>query len=264
MMRKILAAGLALAAAGCASASRTGPDTESARLYVEEGREASRRGDHDRAVDLFSDAIRAHPEFAEAFLGRANARIGLRLDPHARENGREYEERALRDYSLAIRYNPAYAEAYFNRAMLLSSRAQYRRAAEDLINATKFAPDDPEAHLYLGRLYEEKFEGREIAAIEHYEQYVDLGGDDPKVRETVRQWKELRQQAVPPAADRTPTPEEEEQAAALHEAFTSRLRENNRDGALEALTELLSKYAHTQYVRGRQREFQAVLRALNR
>lgn len=264
MTRKILAAALALAAAGCASASRNEPDAESARLYVEEGREASRRGKHDQAVGLFTDAIRAHPEYAEAFLGRGNAHIGLRLDPHARENGREYEDRALRDYSLAIRYNPAYAEAYFNRAMLFSSRAQYRRAAEDLINATKFAPDDPEPHLYLGRLYEEKFDGREIAAIGHYEQYVDLGGEDPKVRQTVKQWKELRQQAAPPAANRAPTSEEEEQAAKLHETFTSRLRSNDRDGALEALTELLSKYAHTQYVRGRQREFQAVLRALNR
>ena len=241
------------------------PDVETARLYLEEGRQEAARGHHEEAIDLYDGAIEANPEFPVAYYERAYSRVQLRLDPDVRTPGRGLVDLALRDYSLAIRYNPAYADAYYNRAMLHSSRARYKQAARDLMNAVRFNTADPEAHLVLGRLYEEKFEGRRIDALQHYEKYVDLGGDDPKIRENVALWKQLNQKSEAPApTGKTPTPKDEEEAARLHQTFATRMKENDRNEALRALQELLTKYGHTRYVARQERYFKAILRAFEK
>src|SRR6185295_11758345 len=156
---------------------------------VEDGREAARKRDHPEAIRIYTRAVKANPDNAEAYYERGKSCIQVRLDPKTEGDSRTYENQAVEDFGAALRKNPAYADAYFNRAMLLSSRAQYKQAVDDLLNAVRFKPQDPEAHLSLGEIYENKFEDRMVLAMDHYEKYVDLGGTSGTVREKVRLWK---------------------------------------------------------------------------
>lgn len=261
MARTAAALILAWAAAGCASAPGE-PDRESARACVEAGKRAAAAGDHRGAVDQFTKAIKADPELAEAYYGRGAANVKLRLSRSTEGDVRVYEDRALADFTAAIRLDPAYADAYFNRAMVLSSRARFKAAAEDLLNAIRFKPKDPEAHLWLGRLYEEKFEDRMPSAMDHYEKYVDLGGTDTDVREKVKMWKELRKSMATPS--KAPTADEEKKAEELHETFKRSFAAGQKAEAVKAVEELVSKYGHTQFVQRRAREMNALLNALRK
>jgi tetratricopeptide (TPR) repeat protein len=247
---------------GCSGAPRQ-PDAEKARVYLEQGRSAAEKGNHAAAVEIYTKAIHENPEYPEAYCGRGYSNVKLRLDPNAASSAREYEDRALADYGLALRYNPALADAYFNRAMLLASRGQYKPAAEDLLNAIKYKDRDPEPHFHLARIYEEKFEERLSAAMDHYEKYADLGGTDPEVREKVRLWKQLKAQAGAPST-KAPTPEEEKKAGELHEEFKRLFAANKKDEALKAVEELVTKYGHTQFVQRRARELNVLLDALKK
>lgn len=250
---------LLLVAAGCAS-SPDKPDPGAARAYLENGRQAAGRGDHPGAIGHYTKAIQANPEMPEAYYERGYSNVRLRLAPASAGSVRVYEDRALADYGTAIRLDPTYADAYFNRAMVLSSRAQFKAAAEDLLYATRFKPKDPEPHLWLGRLYEEKFEGRAMAALDHYEKYVDLGGTDQGVREKVKEWKELKKQMSTPS--KAPTPEEEKKAEGLHDDFKRLFAAGQKAEAVKTIEELISKYGHTQYVQKRTRELTALLNGL--
>lgn len=259
------AGGAFLLLAACAAA---GPDPERAAGLLEEALQASERGDHARAVELCTRALRENPEFPEAYYHRGVSRVKLRLDPSAEVDARGQEDRALSDFTRALQLNPAYGDAYFNRAMILAARAQYRQAAEDLINAIRFRPQDPEPHLWLGRLYEDKFEGKALEALEHFEKYVDLGGRDPEIRERVRLWRELKKQ-TPPAPGPVPTPpspsaEDESRARELHEDFKRHFAEGRKEEAVRAIEQLLGKYGHTKYVEERRRELNALYNALKR
>jgi tetratricopeptide (TPR) repeat protein len=246
---------LALALAACAP-KEIRPDAAAATRLLEEGRAAARRGDHQKAVALFSDAVRHSPESAEAFYERGVSRVQLRLSSAARDDVRAHEEEAFRDFSSAIRLNPAYGDAYFNRAMVASSRGQFRPAAQDLLEAVRMRPRDPEPHLWLGRIYEEKFDDRGLAALDHYEKYVDLGGTDPDAREKVRVWKDLKRQAAPPTpapGARPSSPEDEDKARKAHEDALRLIQDGRRDEGVRAVEALLRDFGHTRYVQDPQR-----------
>ncbi|HLF95078.1 MAG TPA: tetratricopeptide repeat protein [Planctomycetota bacterium] len=248
---------------GCVSVP-AGPDVQQAKACLEEGRAQAREGDHAAAVASYTRALQAHPEFSEAYYERGYAHLQMRIQPGAEENSRSHETRALEDYSMAIRYNPAFADAFFNRAMILSSRAQYKQAVEDLLNACRYKPNDAECHFYLGQLYEDKFEGKAVLAMNHYEKYVALGGTDATVREKVKLWQELKKQAAAPPPAKAPGPEDEKKAAELHERFKELFGAGKKDEAVRALEDLLSKYEATQYVQSRGRELRAVYNALKK
>ncbi len=264
MARKSTALILLLVAAGCAS-SPDAPDPGAARACVEEGRRIAAAGDHRAAIDQYSKAIRANPELAEAYCERGYSNVRLRLGRSTEGDVRTLEDRALADFGAAIRLDPAYGDAYFNRAMVLSSRAQFKPAAEDLLNAVKWKPKEPEAHLLLGRLYEEKFEDRMTAAMDHYEKYVELGGKDAGVREKVGLWKDLKKQMAAAAAPaRAPTAEDEKKAEELHESFKRLFAEDKKGEALKAVEEMLSKYGQTKYVQRQALGLKAILNALQK
>jgi tetratricopeptide (TPR) repeat protein len=247
---------------GACSSEETGPDLKRARELVEEGRQAAKKGEHARAIDLYSQAVEVNPNFSEAFYERGNSEIQLRCQREADIEGRAYEERALADYSMAITKSPAFADAIFNRAMIYLSRAQYRPAAEELLKVIDLNKQDPEPHLILGQIYETRFEDRQVAANDHYELYVDLGGRDEAVKERVKLWKELKKR-IPAASTKPPTPEDEKKAAELHENFKRLIGDGQRSEAIKALEELVSRYANTQYVQ-QHPEFKVVLGTLKK
>jgi len=267
---KITAAAFAvLALWGCAS-SNMAPGVEASLKSLEAGRESARRKNYPEAISFFTDAVKSNPDLAEAWYERGKANIELRMDPKAEGDSRMLEQRAVEDFSMAIRKNPAYADAYFNRAMVLSSRAQFKQAIDDLLNASRFKPNDPEPHVCMGELYETKFEDRIVLAMEHYEKYVDLGGTDSAVREKVRVWKDFKKQsAVPesapaPAPARAPTSEEENKAAELHLKALDLLKNPDKSQAVAMLEELLTKYGHTKYVQEKARALQAAVSAFKK
>lgn len=268
-MKLPLAVLLSALAAGCASAPEGGAaDVEASRSHLEKGRELAGKNRHAEAVEAFTRAVKAHPDGAEAYFERGCSGVRLRLNAETQGDSRELEEKALRDFSAAIRLNPAFGKAYFNRAMVFASRAQFRAAAEDLLNACQYDAKNAEAHLQLGRLYEEKFEDRGIAALEHYDRYAELGGRDAATLDKVRAWREIKKQQASTApgapAGKPPGPDDEKKAAALHEEFKKLLREDRKAEALKAMETLLSQHGQTAYVRERTREFSAVLNALQK
>ena len=237
-----------------------------AQAHVTAGVELANRGKHAEAIDQFTKAIAAFPELSDAYFQRGCSYVRLRLDVETLGDSRVSEEKALRDFDAAIRVNPASGKAYFNRAMVLGSRAQFRAAAEDLLQACQFDPRNPLPHLELGRLYESKFEDRGIAALEHYEKYAELGGRDPATLDKVRAWRELKKSIAPAPAPSSQGPkvDDEKKAAELHDEFKRLFRENKKAEALKLIETLLGQYGGTAYVRERAREFSALLAALKK
>jgi tetratricopeptide (TPR) repeat protein len=253
--------------AGCASTAAAGPDVTGAQQALEEGRAAAKKDELHRAIELFTTAVKANPDLAEGWYERGKVEIRLRLDPHAEGEVQIHEENAIEDFSMAIKKNPAYADAYFNRAMILCSRAQYRPAVDDLLNAVRYNPQDPEAHRWLGEIYEKKFEDRLLLAMEHYEKYIDLGGSDGGVREKVRIWKEFRKQLPGMSPDgtlRPPTAEDEKKAQELHVKGLELLKNPDKTEAIKAFEELIAHYGNTKYVQSKLQALQAVIAAFKK
>jgi tetratricopeptide (TPR) repeat protein len=87
------------------------------------------KGDYDRAIQDYNQAIKLNPKFAGAYNNR-----GVALE---RKN--EYD-RAISDYDQAIKLKPS-AEAHFNRGNAQLGRSLYDRAIDDYNQAIKLKPD---------------------------------------------------------------------------------------------------------------------------
>jgi len=248
---------------GCATSEEAG--ISASQQLLEDGREAARASRHQEAIGYFTSAVKVNPDLAEGWYERGKSNINLRLDPKVEGDSRTYEQKAFDDFSMAIRKNPAFADAYYNRAMILSSRAQYKQAVDDLMNCARFNPRDPEPELWMGEIYEKKFEDRIILAMDHYEKYVDKGGLDATAREKVRVWKEFRKQqsAAPvptlPPPTKAPTAEDESKAAELHQKALELLKQPDKSAAVKAMEDLLVSYGHTKYVQEKAKALQAAI-----
>lgn len=256
---------LLLAGLAACSSAQTEPDYGAAQQLVEDGRAAAKKGDHRTAIELYNNAVGINPDAAEAYYERGVSRVQLRLVRDTKDDVRAFEDQALRDFSSAIKLNPAYGDAYFNRAMVYSSRGQFKPAVQDLMDAARSRPQDPEPNLWLARLYEEKFEDRGLDALARYEKYVELGGTDPDAREKVRAWREIKRQAAPPApapGSKTPAPEDEEKARKAHEDALRLFQDGRRDEGAKALEALLTTYGQTRYLQDPDR-LRAIRTAIN-
>src|SRR5579875_1944089 len=76
-----------------------------ASVYYNRGIEYDQKGDHDRAIADYSEAIRLRPNYPVAFYNRGVV-YGEKGD----------DDRAIADYSEAIRLRPNYFEPHLNRA----------------------------------------------------------------------------------------------------------------------------------------------------
>ena len=87
------------------------------------------KGDHERAIADYAQAIRLNPKFAAAFNNR-----GVAYD-HKGDF-----DRAIADYDQAIKLKPA-AEVHFNRGNAYLGKSQYASAIDDYNQAIKLKPD---------------------------------------------------------------------------------------------------------------------------
>ena len=104
---------------------------------------------------------------------------------------------AVANYNECLRINPTIADAYWNRAALRAMRARYKLATQDYLRYSKIMKNDPQPHLLIGQLYEEKFDDAQllVRAMDHYEKYLELGGTNSTILAKVRMWKDLKKSA---------------------------------------------------------------------
>ena len=110
----------------------TKPVNAKVATLVASGKEAALKGDVDRAVRDFSEAIRIDPKYADSYLGRGQAffRLGE-------------TERAISDYSAALARDPRHGAALRSRGMAHLYRSETNLALADLSKAIELGEQDP-------------------------------------------------------------------------------------------------------------------------
>ena len=109
-----------------------------AAAYNTRGAIWNERGEHDRAIEDFSEAIRLDPQVKQFYNNR-----GVAWDDKA-----HYEE-AIADYDRAIELDPRYSLAFNNRGNAWSALEDYGRAIADYSEAIRLDPKDPSAFFNL-------------------------------------------------------------------------------------------------------------------
>jgi tetratricopeptide (TPR) repeat protein len=158
------------------SASDIQPKLQDAYAYHKRGATWHRKGDYDRAISDYSEAIKLKPNFPDAFFTRGMAwdekgeydraisdyTEAIKLKPNHAEafnnrgdawHGKGDYGRAISDYNNAIELKPNYADAFFNRGLALSHKNDNDRAIADLRRAyALFGPNHPSQKLALAQL----------------------------------------------------------------------------------------------------------------
>ena len=151
---------------GCTSIIQSGRESRRnlAIAYYSRGLAYYDKGDDDRAIAEFNEAIRLDPKFAYAYSSR-----GLAYD-HKGDL-----DRADPDYNEAIRLDPKYAQAYFNRGNAYYQKGDDDRAIADYSEAIRLDPKYAYAYNNRGTAYDRK--GDDDRAIADYNEAIRL---DPK------------------------------------------------------------------------------------
>lgn len=118
--------------------------TNLAIVYYNRGNEWKEKGDFDRAISDYSQAIRFDPTDSSFFQNRA---IALKAKG---EN-----DRALADYDQAIRIDPKKANAYYNRSIVREEKGDLDGAYRDVMQFVALSPADPDGKRRSERLRKE-------------------------------------------------------------------------------------------------------------
>jgi tetratricopeptide (TPR) repeat protein len=119
------------------------------------------KGDHDRAISDYNQAIRLNPSDVNSRSNRGAA--------YARK--RDYD-RAIEDYDEAIRLNPNNADAFSNRGVAYARKGDYDRAIQDYDEAARLNPNHANALYGRGNAYRRK--GDYDRAIQNYDEAIRL------------------------------------------------------------------------------------------
>jgi lipoprotein NlpI len=145
------------------STPRSAP--KDALVFNKSGDAYRSKGDYDRAIQDYNEAIRLNPNYAAAFNNRgiayrskrdynqaiADYDQAIKLSPNnaafLNNRGNAYRDRgdhdrAIQDYNEAIRLNPDYALAFTNRGITYGRKRDYDRAIADYDQAIKLNPNN--------------------------------------------------------------------------------------------------------------------------
>jgi tetratricopeptide (TPR) repeat protein len=131
--------------------------------YNDRGNAWHAKGDHDRAIADYSEAINLAAKDATGDYNRGYAWYA-----------RGDRDRAIADYNEAIKLDPRNATAYYNRGNAWYAKADYDRAITDYDEAIKL---DPDAATYHNRGNAWDTKGEHDRAIADYSEAIKL---DPK------------------------------------------------------------------------------------
>jgi tetratricopeptide (TPR) repeat protein len=167
--------------------------------YDNRGIHYSRKGEYDRAIPDFDEAIRLDPKFAQAYNNRGIA-----------YNNKGSYDHAIADFDEAIRLNPKFTLAYYNRGLSYGRKGELNRAIADLDEAIRLNPKYSAAYNSRGFVYASK--GDYARAIADYDQALTL---DPSLA-VARQNRERAQAAIATPPEQTaPAPSGPERRVAL-------------------------------------------------
>lgn len=116
----------------CGRATQSGKlsDDDAARAFNDQGMAYSAKGDEDRAIASFDQAIKLRPDYSEAYFDRAMA-----------YEAKDAFEPAIADYSKAIDLYPDDATAHYNRGSVRMLTGQYGEAIYDFDQAAQLDPE---------------------------------------------------------------------------------------------------------------------------
>ena len=144
---------VAVISMGCAKKA-----PQDAKTLIQDGIQAYKQGNYQKALDTFTKAVDADPKNAEAhfFMGNSLALLGkkqeaiaeyeksIQLAPNVPQpyynEGNAYaslgkDKEALDAFDKAIAKDPSYGKAYYNKAMVLSRMGRTKEAQEALAKA---------------------------------------------------------------------------------------------------------------------------------
>ena len=151
------------AIAGCTRALEARlPDNIRSAVYVSRGAVFEKKGDSDRAIADFSEAIRINPRSADAFFIRANA--------YSRAGD---FDRAIADYNETIRIDPNHAKSYDGRGFAYYRKGEYDRTIADENEALRLDPKYANAYNNRGIAYGQK--GDDDRAFADYDRAILIG-----------------------------------------------------------------------------------------
>src|ERR1700687_2511168 len=129
---------------GCTNAIKSGRYTgkDLAVVFNNRGNTYLAKGDFDRAVADYEQAIRLDPNYTIAFNGRGTAYQAKGEFDHA-----------IADYTEAIRLDPTYILAFNNRGLAYSNQDDYDHAIADFDQVTQLDPNNTIAFNKRGNAY---------------------------------------------------------------------------------------------------------------
>ena len=116
-----------------------------AHILLNCGIAADTEGNYEKAIALFTDALRHHPTWD-------NQRAILADRGNAYGHTKQWEK-AAQDYDDAIRIDPKFSEAYFNRGLNYRDQGQMDRAMADYTEALKLDPVFVPAYISRGAIF---------------------------------------------------------------------------------------------------------------
>ena len=132
-----------------------------ANAYNNRGNAYADKGDNDRAIQDFNEAIRPNPNDAKGYAARGFAYVG-----------KGDHDRAIQDFNEAIRLKPNYAEAYHNRGLAYAGNGDNNPAIQNYNEAIRLNPNYAEAYYSRGIAYGRK--GDHDRAIQDFHDAIRL------------------------------------------------------------------------------------------
>ncbi len=133
--------------------------------YDDRGIAWAAKGEYDKAIADYNQAIELNPEFASPYNNRGNA---------WGDKG-EYDK-AIADYSRAIELNPKDADVYSNRGSAWADKGEYDKAFADYNRAIELHPRDASIYYVRGNSWAAK--GEHDKAIADYSRAIELNPKD--------------------------------------------------------------------------------------
>jgi tetratricopeptide (TPR) repeat protein len=151
---------------GCTALIQAGRGTTEnlSVIYNNRGTAYDDKGDYDRAIQDFNEAIHLDPNAEIAYYGRG----------YAYKKKGDYD-RAIQDFNEAIHLNPNFERAYYDRGNAYIDKDDYVRAIQEFDDAIRLNPKDENAYNNRGVAYERK--GDYGHAIQDYNQAILLNSN---------------------------------------------------------------------------------------
>ena len=119
------------------------------------------KGEYDRAIQDYNEAIHLNPQFAPAYYNRGNAYLA-----------KDEYDRAIQEYDEVIRLDPSFTLAYVNRGTVHQAKDDYDQAIQDYDEAIRLSPRF--AHAYYNRGLAHINQGDQDLALWDYNEAVRL------------------------------------------------------------------------------------------